>query len=139
MPSQPGMPPLSHTQLQIDTALQEFQLVDLSRRFLTHGSFWSLPQQFLGNKVRPGCLRAGGAERAPVLQARLCSVAATLAGSGADAALGGGGTCPGTAPGSSSSCRAGSLPTTLTQPWERAGTLSSREPPLTTVSHTQAA
>ncbi|XP_046324592.1 basement membrane-specific heparan sulfate proteoglycan core protein isoform X2 [Marmota monax] len=51
MPSQPGMPPLSSTQLQIDTALQEFQLVDLSRRFLIHDSFWSLPQQFLGNKV----------------------------------------------------------------------------------------
>ncbi|KAM6218940.1 basement membrane-specific heparan sulfate proteoglycan core protein [Rhynchocyon petersi] len=51
MPSQPGMPPLSSTQLQIDVALQEFQLVDLSRRFLVHDSFWTLPEQFLGNKV----------------------------------------------------------------------------------------
>uniref|UniRef100_A0A5F9CNP8 Basement membrane-specific heparan sulfate proteoglycan core protein n=1 Tax=Oryctolagus cuniculus TaxID=9986 RepID=A0A5F9CNP8_RABIT len=51
MPAQPGMPPLSSTQLHIDTALQEFQLVDLSRRFLVHDSFWALPEQFLGNKV----------------------------------------------------------------------------------------
>nr|XP_035965223.1 basement membrane-specific heparan sulfate proteoglycan core protein isoform X15 [Halichoerus grypus] len=51
MPAQPGMPPLSSTQLQIDPALQEFQLVDLSRRFLVHDSFWTLPEQFLGNKV----------------------------------------------------------------------------------------
>lgn len=43
---------LSSTQLQVDTALQEFQLVDLSRRFLVHDSFWALPEQFLGNKVR---------------------------------------------------------------------------------------
>lgn len=51
MPSQPGVPPLSSTQLQIDPALQEFQLVDLSRRFLVHDAFWALPKQFLGNKV----------------------------------------------------------------------------------------
>ncbi|XP_042333788.1 LOW QUALITY PROTEIN: basement membrane-specific heparan sulfate proteoglycan core protein [Sceloporus undulatus] len=51
MPSQPGTPPLSSTQLQIDPNLQEFQLVDLSRRFLAHDSFWTLPGQFLGNKV----------------------------------------------------------------------------------------
>ncbi|XP_036888878.1 basement membrane-specific heparan sulfate proteoglycan core protein isoform X14 [Sturnira hondurensis] len=51
MPAQPGMPPLSSTQLLVDTALQEFQLVDLSRRFLVHDSFWALPEQFLGNKV----------------------------------------------------------------------------------------
>uniref|UniRef100_A0A8C5LBZ8 Basement membrane-specific heparan sulfate proteoglycan core protein n=1 Tax=Jaculus jaculus TaxID=51337 RepID=A0A8C5LBZ8_JACJA len=51
MPAQPGMPPLSSTQLQIDTSLQEFQLVDLSRRFLIHDAFWALPEQFLGNKV----------------------------------------------------------------------------------------
>ncbi|XP_058532481.1 basement membrane-specific heparan sulfate proteoglycan core protein isoform X2 [Ochotona princeps] len=51
MPTQPGMPPLSSTQMQIDTTLQEFQLVDLSRRFLVHDSFWALPEQFLGNKV----------------------------------------------------------------------------------------
>uniref|UniRef100_A0A670K235 Heparan sulfate proteoglycan 2 n=1 Tax=Podarcis muralis TaxID=64176 RepID=A0A670K235_PODMU len=50
-PSQPGTPPLSSTQLQIDPGLQEFQLVDLSRRFLVHDSFWMLPGQFLGNKV----------------------------------------------------------------------------------------
>lgn len=61
MPAQPGMPPLSSTQLQIDPALQEFQLVDLSRRFLVHDSFWTLPEQFLGNKVRdqPWLLQAG--------------------------------------------------------------------------------
>ncbi|XP_063001421.1 basement membrane-specific heparan sulfate proteoglycan core protein [Elgaria multicarinata webbii] len=50
-PSQPGTPPLSSTQLQIEPGLQEFQLVDLSRRFLAHDSFWTLPAQFLGNKV----------------------------------------------------------------------------------------
>ncbi|KAM9115672.1 basement membrane-specific heparan sulfate proteoglycan core protein isoform 4-T4 [Pangshura tecta] len=50
-PAQPGTLPLSSTQLQIDPALQEFQLVDLSRRFLAHDSFWALPSQFLGNKV----------------------------------------------------------------------------------------
>lgn len=56
MPAQPSMPPLSSTQLQIDPALHEFQLVDLSRRFLVHDSFWALPEQFLGNKVRGlGC------------------------------------------------------------------------------------
>ncbi|XP_039364874.1 basement membrane-specific heparan sulfate proteoglycan core protein isoform X5 [Mauremys reevesii] len=49
-PAQPGTLPLSSTQLQIDPALQEFQLVDLSRRFLAHDSFWALPSQFLGNK-----------------------------------------------------------------------------------------
>lgn len=53
-PTQPGMAPLASTQLQVDTAVQEFQLVDLSRRFLTHDSFWALPEQFLGNKVRAG-------------------------------------------------------------------------------------
>ncbi|XP_060115564.1 basement membrane-specific heparan sulfate proteoglycan core protein [Heteronotia binoei] len=50
-PSQPGVPPLSSTQLQVDPSLQEFQLVDLSRRFLAQDSFWTLPSQFLGNKV----------------------------------------------------------------------------------------
>ncbi|XP_044277194.1 LOW QUALITY PROTEIN: basement membrane-specific heparan sulfate proteoglycan core protein [Varanus komodoensis] len=50
-PAQPGVPPLSSTQLQIHPGLQEFQLVDLSRRFLAHDSFWTLPGQFLGNKV----------------------------------------------------------------------------------------
>ncbi|CAJ0956021.1 unnamed protein product [Ranitomeya imitator] len=46
-----GFPPLSSNQLQIDTTVEEFQLVDLSRRFLSHDSFWTLPAQFLGNKV----------------------------------------------------------------------------------------
>lgn len=32
--------------------MEEFQLVDLSRRFLTLDSFWTLPRQFLGNKVK---------------------------------------------------------------------------------------
>lgn len=32
--------------------MEEFQLVDLSRRFLNLDSFWSLPRQFLGNKVK---------------------------------------------------------------------------------------
>ncbi|KAJ6656843.1 hypothetical protein lerEdw1_003174 [Lerista edwardsae] len=50
-PSQPGTPPLSSTQLQVEPGLQEFQLVDLSRRFLAQESFWALPSQFLGNKV----------------------------------------------------------------------------------------
>ncbi|XP_075461950.1 basement membrane-specific heparan sulfate proteoglycan core protein isoform X3 [Ascaphus truei] len=50
-PSHPGIPPLSSNQLQIDPSVEEFQLVDLSRRFLSHDSFWTLPSQFLGNKV----------------------------------------------------------------------------------------
>lgn len=54
--SRPGIPPLSSTQLLIDPEMEEFQLVDLSRRFLTLDSFWTLPRQFLGNKVRPGSL-----------------------------------------------------------------------------------
>ncbi|XP_073512146.1 basement membrane-specific heparan sulfate proteoglycan core protein isoform X5 [Phyllobates terribilis] len=49
--SHQGFPPLSSNQLQIDTTVEEFQLVDLSRRFLSHDSFWTLPAQFLGNKV----------------------------------------------------------------------------------------
>ncbi|KAM3922273.1 basement membrane-specific heparan sulfate proteoglycan core protein isoform 4-T4 [Leptodactylus fuscus] len=49
--SHQGFPPLSSNQLQIDTSVEEFQLVDLSRRFLSHDSFWTLPSQFLGNKV----------------------------------------------------------------------------------------
>lgn len=52
-PSRPGIPPLSSTQLLINPEMEEFQLVDLSRRFLTLDSFWTLPRQFLGNKVRP--------------------------------------------------------------------------------------
>ncbi|XP_076022702.1 basement membrane-specific heparan sulfate proteoglycan core protein isoform X2 [Genypterus blacodes] len=50
-PSRPGTPPLSSTQLLINTEMEEFQLVDLSRRFLNLDSFWTLPRQFLGNKI----------------------------------------------------------------------------------------
>uniref|UniRef100_A0A3P8UCW4 Heparan sulfate proteoglycan 2 n=1 Tax=Amphiprion percula TaxID=161767 RepID=A0A3P8UCW4_AMPPE len=50
-PSRPGTPPLSSTQLLINPEMQEFQLVDLSRRFLNLDSFWTLPRQFLGNKI----------------------------------------------------------------------------------------
>ncbi|KAM5132244.1 basement membrane-specific heparan sulfate proteoglycan core protein [Mantella aurantiaca] len=46
-----GFPPLSSNQLQIDTTVEEFQLVDLSRRFLSQDTYWTLPSQFLGNKV----------------------------------------------------------------------------------------
>lgn len=53
-PDQPGTPPLASTQMQIDLGMQEFQLVDLSRRFLAHDSFWTLPKQFLGNKANGG-------------------------------------------------------------------------------------
>lgn len=51
-PSRPGTPPLSSTQLLINPEMEEFQLVDLSRRFLNLDSFWILPRQFLGNKVK---------------------------------------------------------------------------------------
>ncbi|KAK2851858.1 hypothetical protein Q5P01_008134 [Channa striata] len=51
-PFRPGTPPpLSSTQLLINPELEEFQLVDLSRRFLNLDSFWTLPRQFLGNKI----------------------------------------------------------------------------------------
>ncbi|XP_040902816.1 basement membrane-specific heparan sulfate proteoglycan core protein isoform X8 [Toxotes jaculatrix] len=50
-PSRPGTPPLSATQLLINPEIEEFQLVDLSRRFLNLDSFWTLPRQFLGNKI----------------------------------------------------------------------------------------
>ncbi|XP_038577847.1 basement membrane-specific heparan sulfate proteoglycan core protein isoform X10 [Micropterus salmoides] len=50
-PSRPGTPPLSSTQLIINPEMEEFQLVDLSRRFLNLDSFWTLPRQFLGNKI----------------------------------------------------------------------------------------
>ncbi|XP_051914453.1 basement membrane-specific heparan sulfate proteoglycan core protein isoform X3 [Hippocampus zosterae] len=50
-PSRPGTPPLSSTQLLINPDMEEFQLVDLSRRFLNLDSFWTLPRQFLGNKI----------------------------------------------------------------------------------------
>jgi hypothetical protein len=51
-PSRPGTPPLSSTQLLINPEEEEFQLVDLSRRFLILDSYWTLPRQFLGNKVQ---------------------------------------------------------------------------------------
>lgn len=51
-PSRPGTPPLSSSQLLINPEMKEFQLVDLSRRFLILDSFWSLPRHFLGNKVK---------------------------------------------------------------------------------------
>ncbi|KAJ8258098.1 hypothetical protein GJAV_G00193140 [Gymnothorax javanicus] len=50
-PSRPGTPPLSSTQLLINPEMEEFQLVDLSRRFLVLESYWTLPRQFLGNKI----------------------------------------------------------------------------------------
>ncbi|KAM6928878.1 basement membrane-specific heparan sulfate proteoglycan core protein isoform 8-T8 [Lycodopsis pacificus] len=50
-PSRPGTPPLSSTQLLVNPEMEEFQLVDLSRRFLNLDSFWTLPRQFLGNKI----------------------------------------------------------------------------------------
>ena len=50
--SRPGTPPLSSTQLLVNPELEEFQLVDLSRRFLILDSYWTLPRQFLGNKVK---------------------------------------------------------------------------------------
>lgn len=59
-PSRPGVPPLSSTQILINTEMEEFQLVDLSRRFLILDSFWSLPRQFLGNKVNRGEVWGGG-------------------------------------------------------------------------------
>ncbi|XP_064423972.1 basement membrane-specific heparan sulfate proteoglycan core protein isoform X11 [Latimeria chalumnae] len=51
IPSHPVSPPLSSTQMIIDPVMEEFQLVDLSRRFLNQDSFWTLPSQFLGNKI----------------------------------------------------------------------------------------
>ncbi|XP_062871277.1 basement membrane-specific heparan sulfate proteoglycan core protein isoform X2 [Trichomycterus rosablanca] len=51
-PSRPSSPlPLSSTQLLIRPEEEEFQLVDLSRRFLDLESYWTLPHQFLGSKV----------------------------------------------------------------------------------------
>ncbi|XP_068454510.1 basement membrane-specific heparan sulfate proteoglycan core protein isoform X9 [Clinocottus analis] len=50
-PSRPGIPPLSSTQLLVNPEMEEFQLVDLSRRFLNLDSFWLLPRQFVGNKI----------------------------------------------------------------------------------------
>ncbi|KAG5835509.1 hypothetical protein ANANG_G00244770 [Anguilla anguilla] len=50
-PSRPATPPLMTNQYQIDPESREFQLVDLSRRFLSLDSHWTLPRQFLGNKI----------------------------------------------------------------------------------------
>ncbi|XP_060751007.1 basement membrane-specific heparan sulfate proteoglycan core protein isoform X1 [Tachysurus vachellii] len=51
-PSRPGTPPpLSSTQMIVNPDVGEFQLVDLSRRFLDLESYWTLPRQFLGSKV----------------------------------------------------------------------------------------
>ncbi|XP_035997428.1 basement membrane-specific heparan sulfate proteoglycan core protein isoform X6 [Fundulus heteroclitus] len=50
-PFRPDTPPLSSTQLLINPEMQEFQLVDLSRRFINLESYWTLPRQFLGNKI----------------------------------------------------------------------------------------
>ncbi|KAM9751596.1 basement membrane-specific heparan sulfate proteoglycan core protein isoform 3-T3 [Menidia menidia] len=50
-PSRPGTPPLSSTQLLVNPEMEEFQLVDLSRRFLNLESSWTLPRRFLGNKI----------------------------------------------------------------------------------------
>lgn len=51
VPSAPSVPALSATQLHVDVATKEFQLLDLSRRFLALDAFWALPAQFLGDKV----------------------------------------------------------------------------------------
>ncbi|XP_031463804.1 basement membrane-specific heparan sulfate proteoglycan core protein isoform X4 [Phasianus colchicus] len=51
VPSAPSVPALSATQLHVDMATEEFQLLDLSRRFLALDAFWALPAQFLGDKV----------------------------------------------------------------------------------------
>ncbi|XP_069039964.1 basement membrane-specific heparan sulfate proteoglycan core protein isoform X5 [Lepisosteus oculatus] len=50
-PSRLASPPLSSSQTLIDPEMEEFQLVDLSRRFLILDSYWTLPSQFLGNKI----------------------------------------------------------------------------------------
>ncbi|XP_031421933.1 basement membrane-specific heparan sulfate proteoglycan core protein isoform X10 [Clupea harengus] len=50
-PSNPSTPPLTSTQMLVNPDVLEFQLVDLSRRFLSQESYWILPRQFLGNKV----------------------------------------------------------------------------------------
>ncbi|KAJ8360629.1 hypothetical protein SKAU_G00171540 [Synaphobranchus kaupii] len=49
--SRPTSPPLTSNQYQINPKSEEFQLVDLSRRFLSLDSRWTLPRQFLGNKI----------------------------------------------------------------------------------------
>lgn len=54
VPSTPSLPALSATQLHVDVATEEFQLLDLSRRFLALDAFWALPAPFLGDKVTVG-------------------------------------------------------------------------------------
>ncbi|XP_062486109.1 basement membrane-specific heparan sulfate proteoglycan core protein isoform X2 [Pezoporus occidentalis] len=51
MPAAPSTPVLSATQLHVDVGSEEFQLLDLSRRFLALDAFWALPDAFLGDKV----------------------------------------------------------------------------------------
>ncbi|XP_072887750.1 basement membrane-specific heparan sulfate proteoglycan core protein isoform X3 [Hemitrygon akajei] len=51
MPTQPATLPLSSSQMVVDPEYGEFQLVDLSRRFLNQETFWILPKQFLENKI----------------------------------------------------------------------------------------
>ncbi|XP_041953837.1 basement membrane-specific heparan sulfate proteoglycan core protein isoform X8 [Alosa sapidissima] len=50
-PSNPSSRPLTSTQMLVNPDEREFQLVDLARRFLIQDSYWTLPGQFLGNKV----------------------------------------------------------------------------------------
>lgn len=54
VPAAPSPPALSATQLHVDVGAEEFQLLDLSRRFLTLDAFWALPDTFLGDKVTAG-------------------------------------------------------------------------------------
>ncbi|KAM8989962.1 basement membrane-specific heparan sulfate proteoglycan core protein isoform 10-T10 [Ara ararauna] len=51
VPAAPSAPVLSATQLHVDVGSEEFQLLDLSRRFLALDAFWALPDAFLGDKV----------------------------------------------------------------------------------------
>ncbi|XP_031987364.1 basement membrane-specific heparan sulfate proteoglycan core protein isoform X3 [Corvus moneduloides] len=51
VPAAPSAPVLSATQLHVDAGTEEFQLLDLSRRFLALDAFWALPEPFLGDKV----------------------------------------------------------------------------------------
>ncbi|XP_052648523.1 LOW QUALITY PROTEIN: basement membrane-specific heparan sulfate proteoglycan core protein [Harpia harpyja] len=51
VPAAPSPPVLSATQLHVDVGAEEFQLLDLSRRFLALDAFWALPDAFLGDKV----------------------------------------------------------------------------------------
>ncbi|XP_041319300.1 basement membrane-specific heparan sulfate proteoglycan core protein isoform X6 [Pyrgilauda ruficollis] len=51
VPAAPSAPVLSATQLHVDVGTEEFQLLDLSRRFLALDAFWALPEPFLGDKV----------------------------------------------------------------------------------------